>query len=160
LLAALALRNTYMFHMADTRIKKSPEQKLAEASEGLADYRAREAAKHKNMLRLRAERLAREAASPPAIESGLPSPLLDERPFVIHESPGRPLGLAIAPDRAHKRACLKRTIERAPAARFTTVPSRWLPAGKSAASNALFAEQPWKPGIRRGCPPIAWLQIR
>jgi hypothetical protein len=67
---ALALPNAYIWQMADTRIKKSPEQKLAEASEGLADYRAREATKHANMLRLRAERLAREAANPPAIETG------------------------------------------------------------------------------------------
>lgn len=51
--------------MTDTRIKKSPEQKLAEASEGYAAYRAREAAAHANMLRLRAERLAREDAGPP-----------------------------------------------------------------------------------------------
>ena len=51
--------------MTDIRTKKSPEQKLAEASEALADYRAKEAAKHANMLRLRAERLAREAAGPP-----------------------------------------------------------------------------------------------
>ncbi len=64
---ALALPNTYMLRMADNRIKKSPEQKLAEASEGLAAYRAREAAKHANMLRLRAERIAREAANPPGI---------------------------------------------------------------------------------------------
>jgi hypothetical protein len=58
-----------MSGMADIRIKKSPEQKLAEASEGMAAYRAKEAAKHANMLRLRAERLAREAAEPPAIEA-------------------------------------------------------------------------------------------
>ena len=51
--------------MTDTRIKKSPEQKLAEATEGYAAYRAREAAAHANMLRLRAERLAREDAGPP-----------------------------------------------------------------------------------------------
>ena len=54
-------------------------------------------------------------------------------------SPRRPLVLAIAFDRAHKRTCLRRTIERAPAARFTTVPNPWLRADKSAASNALFA---------------------
>jgi hypothetical protein len=54
-----------MCGMSDTRIKKSPEQKLAEASEGYAAYRAREAAAHANMLRLRAERLAREDAGPP-----------------------------------------------------------------------------------------------
>jgi len=54
-----------MSGMAETRIKKSPEQKLAEASEGYAAYRAKEAAAHANMLRLRAERLAREDAGPP-----------------------------------------------------------------------------------------------
>ena len=54
-----------MWGMTDTRIKKSPEQKLAEASEGYAAYRAKEAAAHANMLRLRAERLAREGAGPP-----------------------------------------------------------------------------------------------
>lgn len=42
--------------------KKSPEQKQQEAAEGLASYRAAEAAVNANMLRLRAERLAREAA--------------------------------------------------------------------------------------------------
>ena len=46
--------------------KKSPAQKQAEAAEGLAAYKASEAAVHANMLRLRAERLAREAAAPPA----------------------------------------------------------------------------------------------
>ena len=65
-----------MTGMTDTRIKKSPEQKLAEASEGYAAYRAREAATHANMLRLRAERLARERASPPdaASEPAKPKP--------------------------------------------------------------------------------------
>jgi hypothetical protein len=61
---ALDLPNAYMLQMADPRIKKSPAQKLAEASEGMADYRASEAAKYANMLRLRAERLAREAEKP------------------------------------------------------------------------------------------------
>jgi hypothetical protein len=56
-----------MSGMTDIRSKKSPEQKLADASEALADYRARQAAAHANMLRLRAERLAREAANPPEI---------------------------------------------------------------------------------------------
>jgi hypothetical protein len=55
--------------MTDTRVKPSPEQKRAEASEAVADYRAREAAAHANMLRLRAERLAREAANPPETKS-------------------------------------------------------------------------------------------
>jgi hypothetical protein len=49
--------------MTDTRVKPSAEQKRAEASEAVADYRAKEAAAHANMLRLRAERLAREAAN-------------------------------------------------------------------------------------------------
>jgi len=54
--------------MSDISIKKSPEQNLTEASEGLADYRAREAATHANMLRLRTERLAREAAAAPKVK--------------------------------------------------------------------------------------------
>jgi len=54
--------------MTDIRIKVSPAQKLAEASEALADYRAKEAATHANMLRLRAARLAREPANPAVIK--------------------------------------------------------------------------------------------
>jgi hypothetical protein len=51
----------------DTRIeKKSAAQKQAEASAAYASYQAEQAAKRENMLRLRAERLAREAANPPA----------------------------------------------------------------------------------------------
>lgn len=46
-------------------VKKTPEQKRAEAEQGLAEYRAREAAVNKNMERLRALRLAHEAANPP-----------------------------------------------------------------------------------------------
>ena len=46
--------------------KKSPEEKRAEAEQGLAEYRSREAAVNKNMERLRALRLAHEAANPPA----------------------------------------------------------------------------------------------
>ena len=53
--------------MTDVRTKKPPAEKLAEASKALADYRAKEAATRTNMLRLRAERLAREAANPPEI---------------------------------------------------------------------------------------------
>ena len=49
--------------MAEDPFKKA--QKQAVVSEGFAAYRAQEAAKHVNMLRLRAERLAREAANPP-----------------------------------------------------------------------------------------------
>jgi hypothetical protein len=45
--------------------KKTPEQMLAEASRsGIDACRAQEAAAHANMLRLRAERLAREATKP------------------------------------------------------------------------------------------------
>ena len=51
--------------MADTGVEKSPAQKLAEASKGYASYQAEQAAIHANMLRLRSERLAREAAKPP-----------------------------------------------------------------------------------------------
>ena len=52
--------------MANTPLKKSPEQKKAEAEQGLAEYRARENAVNKNTERLRAMRLAHEAANPPA----------------------------------------------------------------------------------------------
>jgi hypothetical protein len=48
--------------------KKSPAQKQAEAAEGLAAYKASEAAVHANMLRLRAERLARQAETPAEAE--------------------------------------------------------------------------------------------
>jgi hypothetical protein len=65
---AVARPNTYMVWMADTRIKKSPAQKLAEATEGFAAYQAKETAAYTNMLRLRAERLAREATNPPETE--------------------------------------------------------------------------------------------
>ena len=47
------------------RPKLTDEQKKREADKGMADYRAREKAVNDNMLRLRAERLAREAAAPP-----------------------------------------------------------------------------------------------
>lgn len=47
-------------------LKKSPEQKRVEAEQGMAEYRAREAAVNKNMERLRALRLAHEAANPPS----------------------------------------------------------------------------------------------
>jgi hypothetical protein len=62
--------------MTDVRTKKLPAEKLAEAAEALADYRAKEAARRTNMLRLRAERLAREAANPPEIspEPAKPKP--------------------------------------------------------------------------------------
>jgi hypothetical protein len=58
-----------MQEMTDIRTKKLPAEKLAEASEALADYRAKEAATRANMLRLRAERLARDAANPPGIRA-------------------------------------------------------------------------------------------
>jgi hypothetical protein len=51
--------------MANNPLKKSPEQKKAEAEQGLAEYRARESAVNKNTERLRALRLAHEAANPP-----------------------------------------------------------------------------------------------
>lgn len=47
------------------RPKLTDEQKKREADKSLADYRAREKAVNDNMARLRAERLAREAANPP-----------------------------------------------------------------------------------------------
>lgn len=57
-----------MFGMADSPFKKSLAQKQAEASDGYASYRAEQEATRANMLRLRAERLAREAANPPEAE--------------------------------------------------------------------------------------------
>jgi hypothetical protein len=69
--------------MTDTRIKKSSEQKLAEASEGYAAYRAKEAAAHANMLRLRAERLAREDAPPP--EATIEPPKRKQRKKIIRK---------------------------------------------------------------------------
>lgn len=42
------------------------EKRRRDTDKGMAEYRAREEAESKNMLRLRALRLAREAASPPA----------------------------------------------------------------------------------------------
>jgi hypothetical protein len=54
-----------MSGMADDPFKKSLAQRQAEASQGYASYRAGEEAARANMLRLRAERLAREAADPP-----------------------------------------------------------------------------------------------
>jgi hypothetical protein len=48
------------------RPKLTDEQKKREADKSLADYRAREKAVNDNMARLRAERLAREAANPPS----------------------------------------------------------------------------------------------
>jgi hypothetical protein len=52
--------------MANTPFKKSAEQKKADAEQGLAEYRTRQAAIDKNTERLRALRLAHEAANPPA----------------------------------------------------------------------------------------------
>jgi len=46
--------------------KKTPEQRQAEAAQGMAAHLAEQAAINKNMLRLRALRLAHEAANPPA----------------------------------------------------------------------------------------------
>jgi|EndMetStandDraft_2_1072991.scaffolds.fasta_scaffold891864_2 hypothetical protein len=51
---------------ARERPKLTDEQKKREADKSLADYRAREKAVNDNMARLRAERLAREAANPPS----------------------------------------------------------------------------------------------
>jgi hypothetical protein len=76
---AVARPSIYISGMTDIRIKKSPEQKLAEASEGYAAYRAKEAARHANMQRLRAERLAREAAGPPEAKSEPAKPKLQKR---------------------------------------------------------------------------------
>ena len=65
--------------MADTPIEKSPAQKLAEASEGHASYQAEQAAIHANMLRLRSERLAREAANPPEAKPVASKPKLRKK---------------------------------------------------------------------------------
>ena len=62
-MGAIGRLNAYIFGMAQDPFKKA--QKQAEASDGVAAYQAQEAAKHANMLRLRAERQAREAANPP-----------------------------------------------------------------------------------------------
>jgi len=62
------MRDVPIKQTTDVPIKKSPAQKQAEASEALADYRSKEAAKYANMLRLRAERLAREEANPPEVK--------------------------------------------------------------------------------------------
>ena len=51
--------------MAQTPFKKSAEQKKADAEQGLAEYRAKQAAIDKNTERLRALRIAHEAANPP-----------------------------------------------------------------------------------------------
>ncbi|MBU6461337.1 MAG: hypothetical protein KGI99_04515 [Bradyrhizobium sp.] len=71
--------------MAESPVKKSPEQKLAEAKEGYESYWAAESAKHANMLRLRAERLARAAAKP-AAESAAAKP--KARKKIIRKYPG------------------------------------------------------------------------
>src|SRR5438132_14297440 len=71
---ALAAVNAYMSTMArDSFKKKSPEEKQAEAAQGMAAYRAKEAAATANMLRLRALREARDAAEPPAVEDPKPA---------------------------------------------------------------------------------------
>lgn len=56
------------------RPKLTDEQKKREADKGMADYRAREKSNNDNMLRLRAERLAREAAAPPVPEKPAKTP--------------------------------------------------------------------------------------
>lgn len=47
------------------RFRKSAEQRLSDAAEGMAAYREMEAAKHANMQRLRSERLSRERPAAP-----------------------------------------------------------------------------------------------
>jgi hypothetical protein len=54
-----------MAKTANNPFKKTPEQKKADAEQGLAEYRAKQAAVDKNTERLRALRLAHEAANPP-----------------------------------------------------------------------------------------------
>ena len=71
---AISGSSTYMSGMANNPIKKSPEHRAAEALEGYAIYRAKEAATHSNMLRLRAERLVREAANPPEAKPATEKP--------------------------------------------------------------------------------------
>ena len=65
--------------MADTPFEKPPAQKLAEASEGYASYQAEQAAIHANMRRLRAERLAREAANLPEAKPVASKPKLRKK---------------------------------------------------------------------------------
>jgi hypothetical protein len=63
---ALVRIASYINKMArDTFRKKTPEEKLSEATQGMAAYRAQQAAVDANMARLRALRLAREAEPPP-----------------------------------------------------------------------------------------------
>jgi hypothetical protein len=57
-----------MAKTANNPFKKTPEQKKAEAEQGLAEYRARQAAVDKNTERLRALRIAHEAANPPEVK--------------------------------------------------------------------------------------------
>src|SRR5256885_3392019 len=71
--------STNLFGIAENPFKKTPGQKLAEASESYAAYRAEEAATRANMLRLRAERLAREAANPPEAASVSEKPKVRKR---------------------------------------------------------------------------------
>ena len=68
-----------MLHMADSPVKKSLAQRHAEASESYASYRAEEEAAHTNMLRLRAERLAREATNPPEGKPAVVKPKLRKK---------------------------------------------------------------------------------
>jgi hypothetical protein len=46
--------------------KKTPEQKQAEAADAMSHYQAEKARVDKNMMRLRAERLARQADEAPS----------------------------------------------------------------------------------------------
>jgi len=64
--------------MADTP-DKSPAQNLPEASERYASYQAEQAAIHANMRRLRAERIAREAANPPEAKPVASKPKLRKK---------------------------------------------------------------------------------
>jgi hypothetical protein len=65
--------------MSDTRSKMSAEERQAEALSGYNAYRGKEAATHVNMLRLRSERLAREAANPPEVKAMAAKPKLRKR---------------------------------------------------------------------------------
>lgn len=52
-------------HGRQSRVKLAREERKRDADKGLTEYRAQEEAANKNMLRLRALRLAHEAANPP-----------------------------------------------------------------------------------------------
>ena len=65
----MSRQSTYMSlmdkHGRESPVKLAREERKRDADKGMAEYRAREEAANKNMLRLRALRLAHDAANPP-----------------------------------------------------------------------------------------------